>query len=208
MRDLFSFSNVYRCYLRCRKKKRNTANALRFETHLEDGICNLEDELKTKTYQPTRSVCFVAKKPKLREIFAADFNDRIVHHILVDHIERIFEPKFIFDSWSCRVKKGNLTAVRRLQKFTRQVTSNSVRQAFYLQMDIKSFFVNIDKNRLFEIIKRKYPVPPAADHPFYKKGKMEAESVSRKAASVSRKAESVSRKAGSVKREGEKNETS
>ena len=155
MNDLFSFSNIYRCYLRCRKKKRNTANALRFETHLEDGICELEDELKTETYQPARSVCFAAKKPKLREIFAADFKDRIVHHILVDYLEKVFEPKFIFDSWACRTKKGNLAAVKRLQKFTRSITSNSMRKAFYLQMDVKSFFVNIDKNRLFEIIERK-----------------------------------------------------
>ncbi|MCD6311256.1 MAG: hypothetical protein J7M11_02240 [Elusimicrobia bacterium] len=152
MNNLFSFSNIYRCYLRCRKKKRSTANALRFETRLEDSICELEDELKTETYQPARSVCFVAKKPKLREIFAADFKDRIVHHILVDYLEKILEPKFIFDSWACLKKKGNLAAVRRLQKFTRSITSNNTEKAFYLQMDIKSFFVSLDKNRLFEII--------------------------------------------------------
>ena len=155
MNDLFSFQNIYRCYLKCRRKKRNTANALRFETHLEDNICKLEEELKTKTYQPARSVCFVAKKPKFREVFAADFRDRVVHHILVSYLERIFEPVFIYDSWACRVNKGTQAAVKRLRKFTRSITSNGTQEAFYLQLDIKSFFVNINKDMLSGIVSRK-----------------------------------------------------
>jgi len=155
MNDLFSFSNIYRCYLKCRKRKRKTINALRFETRLEDNLCKLEKQLKTRSYQPARSVCFVIKKPKLREIFAADFRDRIAHHILVDYLEKIFEPKFIYDSWACRRGKGTIAAVKRLRKFTRSITSNGTRNAFYLQLDIKSFFVNIHKSSLFEMIKKK-----------------------------------------------------
>ena len=153
--DLFSFRNIYQCYLNCRRKKRNTANALRFEMNLEDNICKLEMELKTRTYQPARSVCFVAKKPKFREVFAADFRDRVVHHILIGYLEKIFEPIFIYDAWACRKNKGTQAAVKRLQKFSRSVTSNGTRQAFYLQLDIKSFFVNINKEILFNIIRRK-----------------------------------------------------
>ena len=151
---LFSFSNIHRCYLKCRRNKRNTVNALRFEINLEDNLCRLEKELKTKSYQPARSVCFVVKKPKLREIFAADFRDRIVHHILVDYLEKIFEPKFIFDSYACRTGKGTHKGVERLQKFARQVTANDTKGAFYLQMDIKSYFVSIDKGILIKLIRR------------------------------------------------------
>jgi len=155
MNDLFSFANIYRCYLKCRKRKRKTINALRFEMRLEDNLCKLEKELKTKTYKPARSVCFVAKKPKFREIFAADFKDRIVHHILVDYLEKIYEPVFIYDSWASRKGKGTIGAVKRLQKFTRSITSNGVATAFYLQLDIKSFFVNINKDILKTIIRKK-----------------------------------------------------
>lgn len=155
MNDLFSFANIYRCYLKCRRRKRKTINALRFEMRLESGICKLEKELKTKSYRPARSVCFVVKKPKFREIFAADFKDRIVHHILVDYLEKIFEPKFIYDSWACRRGKGTIAAVKRLRKFTRSITLNGTRNAYYLQLDIKSFFVNINKGELFKIIKKK-----------------------------------------------------
>jgi len=152
--DLFSFSNIHRCYLKCRRNKRNTVNALHFEINLEENLCRLERELETKSYQPARSVCFVVKKPKLREIFAADFRDRIVHHILVEYLEKIFEPKFIFDSYACRTGKGTHKGVERLQKFARQVTANDTKRAFYLQMDIKSYFVSIDKVILLKLIRR------------------------------------------------------
>ena len=149
---LFSFENIYRQYLKCRKNKRGTINALRFEANCEENLIDLQRELVDRTYYPSRSVCFMATKPKLREIFAADFRDRIAHHILVDYLERIWEPKFIFDSYACRKNKGIHLAVKRLQGFVRKVTRNGSRQAFYLQLDIKNFFMSIDKDILYQII--------------------------------------------------------
>ena len=91
-------------------------------------------------------------EPKLREIFAADFRDRIVHHILVSELEKIWEPIFIFDTYACRRGKGNHLAVQRLQKFTRSLTTNGTRQAHFLQLDIRNFFVAIHKEILYKII--------------------------------------------------------
>ena len=41
------------------------------------------------------AVCFFVQRPKLREIFAADFRDRVVHHVLVGFLEDIWVPLFI-----------------------------------------------------------------------------------------------------------------
>jgi RNA-directed DNA polymerase len=152
---LFSFKNIYRQYLKCRKNKRGTINALRFEANCEENLIDLQRVLVDRTYYPSRSVCFMAVKPKLREIFAADFRDRIVDHVLVDYLESIWEPKFIFDSYACRKNKGIHLAVKRLQGFLRKVTRNGSRQAFYLQLDIKNFFMSIDKDILYQIIAEK-----------------------------------------------------
>ena len=124
MEDIFSFGNIYRCYLACRKNKRNTINALKFEINAEEDILKLERELKAKAYRPSRSILFAARRPKLREIFAADFRDRVVHHILVDYLERIWEKVFIYDSYACRKGKGTHEAVMRLQSFLRKVSKN------------------------------------------------------------------------------------
>jgi len=72
----------------------------------------------------------------------ADFCDRIVHHILVDYLETIYEPIFIHDSYACRKGKGVHRGVARLRKFIRQVTVNNCR-AWYLQLDIKNYFMSL-----------------------------------------------------------------
>lgn len=98
---LFSYENLYRHYLKCRRNKRNTVNALRFEARQEENLLELQESLLNRTYRPGRSVCFVTSRPKLREIFAADFRDRVVHHVLVDELERVWETRFIHDSYAC-----------------------------------------------------------------------------------------------------------
>lgn len=160
--SLFSLANIQRQYVECRRHKRNTANALRFEAAQEMNLLALRDALADRSYEPGRSVCFFIQRPKLREIFAADFRDRVVHHVLVSYLERIWEPVFIHDSYACRRGKGVHAAVARLQQFMRQATANGTREAFSLQLDIRNYFMSIDKPRLFEMLRgRLNPRRPA-----------------------------------------------
>jgi retron-type reverse transcriptase len=153
--SVFSYRSIYQRYLECRKNKRNSINALKFEIDAESNLLELEHELKYRTYRPSRSILFAAKKPKLREIFASDFRDRVVHHILVRELENIWEPIFIHDSYACRVGKGTHKAVVRLKSFLCKITKNGNIRAYYLQLDIKDFFISINKNILFEILKKR-----------------------------------------------------
>ena len=148
----FSLENLYRQYYQCRKNKRNTVNALRFEAQQEKQLILLREALVNRTYQPGRSVCFFTTRPKLREIFAADFRDRVVHHVLVDYLEKIWEPVFIHDSYACRKGRGVHGGVKQLQTFLRQVTANGTQHAWYLQLDIKNYFMSIDKDILFRLL--------------------------------------------------------
>jgi len=156
---MFSLENLYRQYYACRRNKRQTVNALRFEVQQERHLLALKEALETRTYHPSRSVCFVATLAKLREIFAADFRDRIVHHVLVAELEKIWEPIFIHDSYACRRGKGVHRGVRRLQQFLRHVTANGTRPAFFLQLDIQNYFMTIDKTILFALIAAKVKDP-------------------------------------------------
>ncbi len=140
---MFTFKIIYKAYKNCRKNKRNTINALQFEVSLVDNLCNLEASLNNQTYLPSRSVCFLTSSPKLREVFAADFRDRVVHHIITPLLEQIYEPKFIHDSYSNRKGKGIHAASKRARHFMRG-------SKYYLQLDVKRFFYSIDKQILFE----------------------------------------------------------
>jgi len=157
--DLYSFRALWRHYRQCRRNKRNTINALAFEANAEANLLALQEEVRTHTYQPGRSICFITDGPKPREVFAADFRDRVVHHLLVSHQERVLEPRFIHDSYACRKGKGTLAASDRLMTFLRQVTANGRRPAWALKLDVASFFPSIVKETLFEIIARKIKHP-------------------------------------------------
>ncbi|MBV5349939.1 group II intron reverse transcriptase domain-containing protein, partial [bacterium] len=129
-------------------------NALIFEEHLLDNLFELRAALAEGSYSPSRSVCFIAKQPKHREIFAADFKDRVVHHLLVPKMEEIFEPKFIHDSFACRTNKGTHAAVARLRQFMNCITRQGKVTAWFLQLDIRSFFMSMDREILLTILAR------------------------------------------------------
>lgn len=112
-------------------------------------------EVQQGTYKPSRSVCFITCQPKMREIFAAAFRDRIVHHLVVRELEKVYEPVFIFDSYASRKGKGIHEAVKRLQGFMLKASKSGKVPAYFLQLDIRSFFMNIDRNILFGLLERK-----------------------------------------------------
>ncbi len=156
--SLFTFENLYYAYLDCRKRKRNTINALRFECNLEDNLWRLLEDLRERAYSPGVSICFAVKEPVIREVFAADFRDRVVHHLFVRTVESYFEKSFIYDSYACRKGKGTLFAMKRLQKFIRRIQNSDPEHYnnwYYLKADISGFFMHINKGILRELVFKK-----------------------------------------------------
>ena len=147
---LFSMENLHAAYRQCRRRKRGTCNAMAFEINLEENLSLLHEELKSGRYRPESSLVFLVEKPKRREIFAASFRDRVVHHLLINHLEPHWERRFIHDSFACRVGKGTHAGVQRLRQFTRKITLNETRPAWYLQLDIRGFFMSIHRGILFD----------------------------------------------------------
>ncbi len=142
-------------YLNCRRTKRNSASAMAFEANLERNLCALHDELIGGYYQPGRSICFVITRPKPREVWAAEFRDRIVHHLIYNEIAERFINSFTADSCACIPGRGTLYAAKRLEHQVRSVTQNWSRPAHYLKCDLANFFVSINKAVVLEQLARK-----------------------------------------------------
>ncbi len=141
---MFDFHTIYKAYKECKRNKSNTVNAMRFEQNLLENLWDLSHQLQYREYQIGTSICFLAHSPKLREIFAGDFRDRVVHHLLVREIEEFYERKFIYDVYNNRKEKGTHKAIEQTKRFMK-----SDREGYYLQLDIKGFFYNLDKQILF-----------------------------------------------------------
>ncbi len=155
----FSFEELVKAYIDCRRSKRNSITALAFEQRLERNLFALYQELQDGSYRPGPSICFVITRPKPREVWAAEFRDRIVHHLFYNRISPRFHASFIVDSCACIPERGTLYAAQRLEAKVRSITQNWSRRAFYLKLDLANFFVSIDKHILRELLARKITEP-------------------------------------------------
>ena len=159
----FQLYELFQAYYDCRSNKRHTLNALKFEINYESNLFQLYDEIINGTYTPDRSIAFIVEKPVKREIFAADFRDRIIHHLIINKLDPLFEKQFIYDSYSCRPCKGTHFGIKRVNQFIRQCSGNYTKNAYILKLDVEGFFMHIDKNILFSrlhtFINDKYTEP-------------------------------------------------
>lgn len=144
--------DIFRAYFCARSNKRNTSSQVRFERNLSANLMSLYQEVKDRRYKPMRSMCFIIRDPVQREVFAAAFRDRIIHHYLYNKLEPLFEPAFIFDSYSCRKGKGTLFGIERLEHHIRSCTRNYHKKCYVLKLDLEGYFMNIDRSILYEMI--------------------------------------------------------
>ncbi len=141
-------------YHACCKHKRKSPQCISYSMENQE-ILNLAEEVLNKTYKPTTSTCFCVTRPKLREVFAANFRDRIVQHWLCLRLEPLFEQRFYSHnnvSFNCRKGFGVLAAVNRLSQDIKEVTNNYTTSAWIGKFDLKAFFMTIDCNILLDLL--------------------------------------------------------
>jgi hypothetical protein len=83
------------------------------------------------------------EEPKVREVFAPSFPDRIVQTWLVTRMEPILECCLIDDTFANRKGKGPLAAVCKAQKYMRRPG-----HGWFIQLDIRSYFHSIHRPTL------------------------------------------------------------
>ena len=145
---MISFENLLLAATAAARGKRFKPGVARFPFDLERQLLRLHEELAGKTYRPGPYCKFTIYEGKIRQISAAPFRDRVVHHALTGMLEPIFERSFVFDSYACRKGKGTHAAVDRCQVFAR-------RHKYVFKADVGKFFPSIDHQILKALIARK-----------------------------------------------------
>ena len=151
---ILTLEAVFDAYFDCRRTKRNSINQLRFEADLESNLVALYRELADGTYTIGPSIAFVVVYPKIREVWAAEFRDRIVHHLIYNAISERFCRRFIRDSYACIPGRGTHDGMRRVSGFARSITRNWTRPAFFLKADVANFFNSIDRSIVVDLAER------------------------------------------------------
>lgn len=145
------FDDLLNAYQKAKMHKTSKPYVISFEMKHEEKLKKLCDDLYNKTYKPSQSSCFIVNHPKKREIFAAQFIDRIVHHLYFEYTHELYEQTFITDSYSCIKNKGTHYGINRLKQHILKESNNYQKKCYVLQMDIKGYFIHINRNKLIEI---------------------------------------------------------
>lgn len=143
--------DLHAAFQSAKRKKSNKPYVRVFERNLDANINSLADDLINRTYQPEPSSCFVVQRPKKREVFAAQFRDRVVHHLYFNYTHYIFERTFIADTYSCIENRGTHYGIERLKRHIRQESHNWQRPCYVMKLDIRGYFMHINRKRLLDI---------------------------------------------------------
>jgi retron-type reverse transcriptase len=163
-----SLDNLILAWRKARKGKTKEDYVIKFEENLEENLLALQKELIEQKYIPHSLRSFIIRDPKTRKIHSSIFKDRIVHHVIVNIIEPIFEKIFIYDSYASRKNKGTHKAIDRFKDFMRKVSANgrliknalnnnnnNMVEGYVLKADIKHYFDEVNHDVLINIIKKK-----------------------------------------------------
>jgi len=153
--ELISLDNIFDCWRFFRSGKSGRKEVMEFEHNLEDNLFALREDLKELKYKHSNYHEFVICDPKKRIIHKARIRDRIVHTIVANKLEEIYQPVFISHSYACQEGKGIHKAQKDLMRFAKKASCNYRNNFWYLKCDIKKFFDNIDHEILVNILKNK-----------------------------------------------------
>lgn len=131
------------------------ADVLEFAQKAEENLFGLIFDLKNKCYMHSQYSRFIVCDPKRRKIAKASVRDRVLHHAICRVLIPLFEPSFIFDSYSSRKEKGIHRAGKRLQSFDLKLSRNHTKTVWVLQVDIQKFFDSVDHKILLMLLRKK-----------------------------------------------------
>ena len=153
--QITSFENLHQAYRLVRRLKRHRVAQQRYELHLEVNLARLQNRLRSQTYRPRAYRQFIVLEPKMRQIAAPHFEDRIVHQAIVRIVEPQIVSTFIPSTYACITERGTHKAVLDLQ----QALGSHSPDSFFLKADIRHYFASIDHRVLKQILCRHISCP-------------------------------------------------
>lgn len=152
---IISLENLIGAWGEFSRGKRKKPDVQAFEFSLEDNLLLLAEQLRSGEYQLEPYTAFFVCDPKLRRIHKASVRDRVLLQAVYRIISPLFEPQFIYDSYSSRVGKGTHAGVARLERFLIKQSANASRSAWALKCDVSRFFDSVDHEILFELLRKR-----------------------------------------------------
>lgn len=159
-REYVTIDEVYDAYYDCCKHKSSTPGCIEYQMNYIANNYQLYIDLNSMEYEISKSKAFCVTRPKLREVFCADFRDRIIHHLLAIKFTDILESEMTDKAYACRAGKGTDYGIADVKKEIERVSDNYTKEAWVLKCDLQGFFMSINRSLLYSllenVIRKKY----------------------------------------------------
>jgi RNA-directed DNA polymerase len=129
-------ANLELAYHKAKRGKGAKPAVLKFAKNLHGNLKILQAQILSGEVDIGNYHYFTVYDPKKRQICAAPFSQRVLHHALMNVCHPYFERQQIFDSYASRQGKGTYEALDRAREFNR-------RYAWYLKLDVRKYFDSI-----------------------------------------------------------------
>jgi len=139
--QIINWDNLLEAHRLARRGKRDRNEVVAFESQLWEELGALQMELLWGTYRPGRYRSFVVYEPKLRQILAAPYRDRVAQHAICNVCGPIWDRAMIYDNYACRVGKGTHIGANRVEKWLRGMVATG--DTWVLKMDVSKYFFSI-----------------------------------------------------------------
>lgn len=136
MDEYVTIEQIDEAYRDCCRKKTSTDGCVRYMRNYLLNNYELYKELNTMTYEIGKSKAFCVTRPKLREVFCAQFRDRIVHHLLAIKFHDILEDEMTDNAFACRKGKGTEYGLQFVRNEICRVSDNYRQEVWVLKCDM------------------------------------------------------------------------
>jgi retron-type reverse transcriptase len=146
------YDNIATAFYKAARGKRHHKYVIDFLNYYDHNIRKIQGDIQAKNVTVGDYHYFLINDPKPRNICAASFSERILHHAIMNIIEPRLEKFAIYDSYACRKGKGSHCAIFRAQDFSKK-------SLWYLKLDIARYFDSIDQTIMIQLIFKRFKDP-------------------------------------------------
>lgn len=156
--------DLRQAYYEARRAKRRKDDSVEFELNLNANLIKLLDAVNRRRYLSDNNYAFVVRRPRPREVFAAEFSSRILHHYVAIRIAPLLEAEYTSRAFNNRVGYGTDAAVWSVYNDIYDLSEGYTRNdCWIIKWDLQGYFPNanldIAYNLLQDLVIRKYTGP-------------------------------------------------
>lgn len=146
---IFEKKNLYKAFWKARKGKDGKQYVQKYRKNLESNLELLSNQIQSTEVKVGDYNYFKIFDPKERLICAAAFEERVLHHALMNVCHSSFEQYQIYDSYASRKNKGQYAALERARYFQRK-------NKWFLKLDVRKYFDSINHEILMSLLNRRF----------------------------------------------------